>query len=278
MIDFIVIESGGTKSTWAFGSLTDGLINTVETVGLHPQEITPEKTTSLKLLLEELDIVPETKLYFYGAGCSENNKPLLVRFFAQFHLHHIVIRTDLEGACIASLRNNAGYTAILGTGAIAAEYDGKKVVRFTSGLGYLLGDEGSGFDLGKRLLILYYQERLAENIKLDLESYFGGKNQILSKVYDSEGRKNVAGLTRIIHAHKNNPLILSLIKESFHDFHATALKDLAAVQEISFIGSIAFYFQKELTEVLAEYSIAIKQIQPSAIHGLFEYHADSSIK
>lgn len=276
MVDFIVIESGGTKSTWAFGNKNDGLIQTIESVGLHPQELTSEKTSSIQQLLLNVEYNSKTEIYFYGAGCSDINKPLITNFFQLFLMENLSIHTDLEGACIATLKNDSGYTAILGTGAIAAKYDGEKIVRYTSGLGYLLGDEGSGFDLGKRLLNFYFRNQLGENINIEIEKYFGSRNQILQEVYSANGRMKIAGLAKIIHKHKDKEPIKTLIQNAFHDFYTTALKDFDDVKEVSFIGSIAYNFQDDLRAILANYSIHTNKIFEAAISELFEYHFNLS--
>lgn len=278
MVDFIVIESGGTKSTWAFGNYIDGLIEIIESVGLHPQELTQEKSASIKSLLKNIHFKPFTKVFFYGAGCSEVNKPQIINFLKQFSLTNISVRTDLEGACIASLQDKSGYTAILGTGAIAAKFDGKQVVKTTSGYGYLLGDEGSGFDLGKRVLRSYFNGELNKVVAAQVEAYFDGKESILSAVYRNDGRFKVAGLTKIIHENRNLPVIQTIILASFEDFYEQALHKLNDVKEISFIGSIAYYFRDELIEVLSSHAIKIIEIQPSAIRGLFDYHFHLSNK
>lgn len=278
MIDFIVIESGGTKSTWALGSINNGLIQTIETVGLHPQELTPIKKDTIKQLLLGINYSSKTKVFFYGAGCSDINKPLISKFFLQFSLEDISIYTDLEGACIATLNNNPGYAAILGTGAISAQYDGQKVVSFKSGFGYLLGDEGSGFDLGKRLLNLYFNNKLNKDVSNEIENYFGGANQILHVVYSTSGRMKVAGLAQIIHKHKEDRDINKLIHSAFHDFYITALKDFDDLKKVSFIGSIAYYFEEELRFILSKYSIQVDKIFKAAIDELFNFHLNSSKK
>jgi N-acetylglucosamine kinase-like BadF-type ATPase len=272
MTDFVVIESGGSKSSWAFGDYKLGLKYLVETVGLHPQEITQQKTEIIRELLKENGCDSSTIIYFYGAGCGSSNIPLITSYFKQFSIDKLTVKTDLEGACIALLKKSRGYAAILGTGAIAAEFDGEKVIQTYSGLGYLLGDEGSGFDLGKRLLRSYFNSDLPQLLQSQIEDYFEGRQAILTSVYSAHGRFKVAGLAKLIHENKSLPEVNSLIHMAFEDFYEHALRKFHDIQEVSFIGSIAYYFQDELHKVLSQRSIRISAVHPSAIHELFLHH------
>ncbi len=53
------------------------------------------------------------------------------------------------------MRKKKGIVAILGTGSNSGYYNGKKIIRNSPGLGYVLGDEGSGAYLGKKVLQYY---------------------------------------------------------------------------------------------------------------------------
>lgn len=49
-----------------------------------------------------------------------------------------------------ALCGREGMTCNLGTGSFACYYDGKKIAKSSPGIGYILGDEGSGAYLGKK--------------------------------------------------------------------------------------------------------------------------------
>ncbi len=59
---------------------------------------------------------------------------------------------------------NKGIVAILGTGSNSGYYNGKKIVRNSPGLGYVLGDEGSGAYLGKKVLQYYLYKTFDEEL------------------------------------------------------------------------------------------------------------------
>ena len=61
----------------------------------------------------------------------------------------VMVYSDLLAAA-RSLLKNEGIIGILGTGSNLAKYNGDSVIPFSTSLGYILGDEGSGNALGKR--------------------------------------------------------------------------------------------------------------------------------
>ena len=62
----------------------------------------------------------------------------------------IDVETDLMAAARAVCGHEKGIACILGTGSNSCYYNGKKIVKNSPGIGYVLGDEGSGAYLGKK--------------------------------------------------------------------------------------------------------------------------------
>ncbi|MDX1651688.1 MAG: hypothetical protein R3277_04295 [Brumimicrobium sp.] len=270
----IIVESGGTKSSWTFRDPVTRKLITRETVGLHPNEISEEKKGILNEFIAELpDGEIRNEIHFYGAGCEGNDgKTTILNELETYGFRKIHVETDLKAACLAVLGNNPGYAAILGTGAIAAAFDGNDVTKRTSGLGYILGDEGSGFDIGRRLLRSYFYKDLPEEIETEIKNYFHPHEDILHRIYRPDGRKIVAGLSLVAHSFKSEKTVCSLINQAFEDFYIMAILPLGKVRTIGFVGSIAFYFEKELREVLDKHNIEVLKIHQSAIQGLIDLH------
>jgi glucosamine kinase len=59
------------------------------------------------------------------------------------------VRSDVEVAFAAGTEATTGSVLVAGTGAVAARIDGGRLVATAGGHGWLLGDEGSGFWLGR---------------------------------------------------------------------------------------------------------------------------------
>lgn len=62
------------------------------------------------------------------------------------------VTTDLETAFAASSSDGQGLLLLSGTGAVAAAFSGHRIVGRCDGMGWLLGDEGSGTWIGLRAL------------------------------------------------------------------------------------------------------------------------------
>ena len=272
----IVVESGGTKSAWAYLSEDGSNIEVIETVGLHPREINSDKEQIIRDFLKTNSTLQNnSQVYFYGAGCEKiKGKQTISNLFNTLGFENISVDTDLKGACFSLLGNQPGYVGILGTGAVAAQFDGENILRQTSGLGHLLGDEGSGFDIGKRLLNAYFNQKLPEKINEEIESLFSPEKDIIHRVYMPDGRKLIASLTQIVKKHIDQETISSIIDSAFNDYYNTALKQFPNISEINFIGSIAYHFENELTNVLSRQNIAVGKIHQSAIKPLYQYHLE----
>jgi N-acetylglucosamine kinase-like BadF-type ATPase len=60
--------------------------------------------------------------------------------------------TDLDAAFAGATAQRSGSLLLVGTGAVAARFERGRLVRRCDGLGWFLGDEGSGFWLGRAAL------------------------------------------------------------------------------------------------------------------------------
>ncbi|MGB0933676.1 MAG: hypothetical protein ACPGU5_05300 [Lishizhenia sp.] len=266
-----VADSGGTKTKWLFDIDGEHTI-TIETDGLHPKELNDTKFQQLKRLLNTIKI-DEFELHFYGAGCKDpSGKAAMENFLAEIGFKKHFVYSDLLGSCRACLGNKMGNVAILGTGAVGAHYSGDNVVITTSGLGYILGDEGSGFDLGKRLLRLYFDKLLPNLITQKIDAYFQSSDLILTTIYGSAGRKKIAGLAKIVKQYENTTVIRKLIDSSFMDFYKNTIKPLPQLDTIYLTGAVAHFFEDDLRQLLNEQGITVKEIIRNPAEVLLEYH------
>jgi N-acetylglucosamine kinase-like BadF-type ATPase len=265
----IVIESGGTKSTWVFKSEL-GNIESIVTVGLHPQELFSQKQKEIQALIDNQNLAGET-VYFYGAGCeSAEAKTKIIFFLEKLGLKVNQVNTDIYAACLAHLGYEKGVVGILGTGAVAAEFDGEKIVRQTSGLGYILGDEGSGFDIGKRLLQKHFKGELSQEINSAISVYFNHKS-ILHRIHEPDGRMIIAGLTKIVRQYITETAVNDILFEAFTDFGEKALRSIGKDFPVHFIGSVAFYFKEELKEALLKSGFETGGVKKEAVFEVFDF-------
>lgn len=219
----VIADSGSTKTDWCIGnSQTDYRI--VQTPGINPfylstKEISRQITENLFPQLTEKDTV--TELYFYGAGCTPEKACIVADALTECFPHaHVAVESDLSGAARALCGHTKGIACILGTGSNSCEYDGEKIVSNVSPLGYILGDEGSGAVLGKRLVGDCLKKQLPPDLcELLLKEYELTPALILDKVYRQPlANRFLASLTPFLSAHRQRAEIHALLLSCFTDF------------------------------------------------------------
>ena len=164
----LVADSGSTKTDWAFVPTYAGRpemsCRVFSTQGINPFHQSWDVISSV--LMEEL--IPQlpggkemvTSVKFYGSGVRPELEQSMVRQIRKVFpfAEAVEAHSDLLGAARGLCGRNEGLACILGTGANSCLYDGKRIVKNTAALGYILGDEGSGAVLGKRFLHALYMD------------------------------------------------------------------------------------------------------------------------
>ena len=155
-------------------------------------------------------------------------------------------------------------------------YDGQKIVDNIPALGYIVGDEGSGAYLGKRLLQSYFYRALPTEIeKKLLTKHDISKKIMLEKVYHNKGgNKYLASLAKFLIEEKNHPFVKKLIAASFNIFIKRQLLKYKNAKDypIHFIGSIAYYSADILSETLEKNRLQLGKIIQQPIEGLVDFH------
>ena len=96
----------------------------------------------------------------------------------------IEVNHDLMGAARALCGKKKGIACILGTGSNSCYFNGKKVEKNSPGLGYVLGDEGSGSYLGKKVIQYYLYKTFDEDLNNRFEKHYNETHEsILNNVY-----------------------------------------------------------------------------------------------
>ena len=111
-------------------------------------------------------LIVET-VYFYGTGCLNpaNAKIVQKAIKAVFVNAKANVSHDMAGAARALCGNEKGIACNLGTGSFSCFYNGKKIVLDRPGIGYVLGDEGSGAYLGRKVIQYYLYKTFDEELR-----------------------------------------------------------------------------------------------------------------
>ncbi|MEM9931945.1 MAG: ATPase, partial [Bacteroidota bacterium] len=186
MSPFLVIESGATKLSWQLATANKRLANGQQD-GLHPQLVgSAQWQIQLLDLARTLPIAPK-RIFYYGTGCmSTQGRHQVTAYFKKFWQppYELTVETDLLGACRAVCQQSEGLVAILGTGSNTAVYKNERIVQQRGGLGYVLGDEGSGAHLGNNLLKAFLQNELPEPLAHALhQRYHLDRGAVIEALY-----------------------------------------------------------------------------------------------
>ena len=233
------------------------------------------------------ELVPEAQgfdieeVYYYGAGClSEGICSNVSRAIAANipTAKIISVNSDLLAAARALCGNAAGIACIMGTGSNSCYYDGKQIVDNVSPLGFILGDEGSGAVLGKLLVGDVLKKQLPEELcEKFLKEYDLDRMKIIENVYKKPAANRfLASLSPFLIKNIEEPAIHRLVLNAFKAFFVRNIENYSNYKslEVSFVGSVAYYYQEVLKEAAAALDIKVGTIIKSPMEGLLKYHSN----
>jgi len=274
----LIADSGGSKTDWRLLE-TDGTIDQAGTPGFNPyyQPIEDLKKNVHEVLMPRIKH-PVTKIFFYGAGVSSVKNQLTIKsaFLEFFPEAHIEIGWDLLAAARALCGHEPGIACIMGTGSNSCLYDGQNITGNVANLGWILADEGSGANIGRKFLVDYLRERMPEGLRKQFHERFPlTREEFLEKVYQQERPSAfLASFTRFIFQHLKEAYCYELVYNSFAEFYENNVMkyDNYKNLKVHFTGSIAFYFSDILRQVANDKGITVKNILEGPIAGLTLFH------
>jgi|SRR6185437_6035543 len=277
-MSMLIADSGSTKAEWCL--IREGRNKIIETQGASPYFL--NEAQLLELMRNEL--LPGLKkelpdqVFFYGTGCAAPaNRALLKRALKKvFPGAEVEVAHDLTGAGRALCGRTKGVVAILGTGSNSGYYNGQRIVKNSPGLGYVLGDEGSGAYLGRKVLQYYLYHTFDE----ELESKFNHKYHtdaagILDRVYKKPlPNRYIASYAMFLAENRGHFMIENIIEDGLNDFFFNHLCKYPEIWKVPvhFTGSVAYGFQDILKELCNAYKWELGRILRKPMDGLVAYH------
>lgn len=274
----LIADAGSSKTNWSF--ISDKTITPVRlnTPGINPAhddiDVIRSYFSDISISLSESTI---QEINFFGAGCAT---PLLKKTVAQalaeaFPSAFITVESDLVGAARALFGDENGIACILGTGANTGLFVNGRIEMQIPAMGYILGDEGSGFALGKALLNSIFKKQLSFNLQENFfETYNLTLDSLIERVYrQPKPAPFVASFTPFLSKNKDNPEIRNLVIEEFDKFFEKNIKPYSnKTILVGFVGSIAFNFSDLLIESGAKFGVTISKIISDPISALELYY------
>jgi glucosamine kinase len=274
----LIADSGSTKCEWCF--ISNNRKQIIETQGASPYFLNESQIISMirHELLPALNKKKPTHIYFYGTGCAAPaNRAMIKRALTHiFPFAKVEVEHDLTGAARALCGKNKGIVAILGTGSNSGYFNGKKIIRNSPGLGYVLGDEGSGAYLGRKVL----QYFLYKTFDAELHHTFTNKYRlaaadILDAVYKKPlPNRYIASFTMFLSENRGHYMIENIIEDGLWDFfsiHLARYPESGRVP-VYFTGSVSFGFQDILQELCRTFGWQAGNFLAKPMDGLIAYH------
>ncbi|WBV59781.1 ATPase [Chryseobacterium camelliae] len=275
-----IVDSGSTKSDWVILDDFKNVFLKTETIGFNPnfiskELIVPEIENNKSLTSVKNSI---TKIYFYGSGCGvkQNCEIIEEEVGKVFTNAEVIVKEDLTAAAYAAYNGKPTIVCILGTGSNSCYFDGENIKIKLPSLGYLMGDEGSGSAIGKQLVRRFFMQKLPQDLHLEFKNTYDLTiDEALKNMYHTT-RPNayLANFNKFVVERKDHPYFRKMIFDemmSFFDYQVLPYEE-SKDAEISFIGSIAYYYENILRSAAAELHLNVGQIVQKPIESLVDYH------
>ncbi|MEO8068229.1 MAG: hypothetical protein ABI599_11105 [Flavobacteriales bacterium] len=287
MPDFLelIADVGGSSSRWALlaengnavrlsggHAVLPGFNPTVQSSGAFVEVLKATLRDALPAGAE-LD-----KLVVYGAGCGTDERKQRMRSALAniVPANEVVIETDLLGAARGLCADAPGLVLILGTGMNAGWFDGTVLQTPMPSLGWVLGDEGSGADIGKRLLA----DAVHGAIPPSLMPVVFGKDSLLASEAlalisaSASPSSAVAFYAGKLTTLEGEGYVRDLLADRFAALGSLLRKYFGsrAPCSISATGGIANGYSAMLRTSLAAFGFEIRKVEADPMEGLIAWH------
>lgn len=273
----IIADSSSTRTEWA---LVDGdtIVEHAFTQGLNPY-FQSRRDISHSIRLEIPDAFFKRRwshIYFYGAGCAnlDKRKVMEASLIAQFKTP-ATVESDLLGAARGLLVRERGIACILGTGSNSCLYDGSQIVKSVRSAGFILGDEGSGAQLGKMFVSDCLKNIAPTELKEEFYARFGiNPDAIMNVVYTQPfPNRSLSTYSFFLAKHLDNDYVVDLITRNIRAFFDRNIVQYDYQNEpIAFVGLVAYTYADILKSIAAEFGVEINKIVRNSMPGLLDYH------
>ena len=158
---YLGIDGGGTKTEFALGDDRGNILARLRLGATNPNDVGFD--AAFATLKKGIDMVcagtPFSQISAFAGlagGSSIENQPKIAEFLSEFGFCKVANHNDAQNALAAALDGEDGVMVIMGTGSIAYAQSGNEMHRI-GGYGYLFGDAGSGFAIGREVILAAFQ-------------------------------------------------------------------------------------------------------------------------
>jgi N-acetylglucosamine kinase-like BadF-type ATPase len=251
----IIADSGGTKTSWAI--IANNHVFEIETSSFHVNQLDNQLTSNfINLFRQLINNYPNNEFHFFGAGClNPTNKSITESFFQSIGLKKIHVKSDLIGAGQALFNDKEGIVGILGTGSVAIHYNDQKILKLIGGLGYLIGDEGSGYYFGKKILYELLNHKLEMKLSKAFHEILGSKDEIMNEVYGKNSKSFIGSIAEKISSFSQQEIIQQIHRDNLQIYIENLYNSFDTSLPIGIIGSYGYNNQTLINELFQNKNI-----------------------
>lgn len=274
----LIADSGATKTEWCL--IKGNRKQTIFTQGISPYFLDTDQITDLleKELKPVIKKIQVDEVYYYGTGCAnpDNVRSVKKALKKVLNAPKTEVTHDLMAAARSLCGKEKGIACILGTGSNSCYFDGKKIVKNSPGLGYVLGDEGSGAYLGKKVIQYYLYNTFDEELRARFDASFTTTaTEILENVYKKPlPNRYLAGYARFLAENRGHYMIENILEDGINDFFFNHLCKYSEIWKVPvhFTGGVSFGFSDVIKELCNSYEFELGRVTQNPMTGLIEYH------
>ncbi|WP_454803531.1 N-acetylglucosamine kinase [Mucilaginibacter phyllosphaerae] len=275
----LVADSGSSKTDWLL-AIPGKENRAFKSAGLNPYFLTEKEIA--KIIQEQVpDMVTLandiTEIYFFGAGCSSPDRHEIVSnaISSLIPNAYVSVDSDLLASAYATCGHEKGFCCVLGTGSNISFFDGENIHDGQHGLGYALGDEGSGTWFGKALVTDYLYGNMPDDINEKFKTKYNlTKEDVIVNVYQT-GRPNsyLAAFSKFLTDIRESEYGQTIIQRGLQEFVDTNIKSYLQYNKYKshFVGSIAYVFANELKFICTQNDVHVGKIIRQPINDLLEF-------
>ena len=277
----LIADSGATKTQWGCVNRDGTGRHDFFSQGYNPNYISGEDIVAdiRANLPQGFDTDAVEAIYFYGAGVTPMQYPFVEKCLRTVFgkAGEVFIAMDTLASCRALLQREPGFSAILGTGANSCLYDGCNEGLNVDSCGFILGDEGSGGYLGKRLITDFIRCNMPEAVYKIVGKELGHSNEELLDIIYTKPFPNrfCAQYAKFIGEHLDfDPYFPALVEDAFTKFFQRIVTHYPDYTKYSFnaVGSVAYHFRPILEKVVKRFGMKMGVILKAPMDGLVKYH------
>jgi glucosamine kinase len=275
----LIADSGSTKAEWC---VLDGRKKKkIITHGMSPYFLGQAEIQSVieKELKPKMKNILPAEIFYYGTGCSNPVNAGMIKRALQntFPGSAVFVDHDLMGAARALCGREKGIACILGTGSNSCYYNGKKIVKNSPGLGFILGDEGSGANLGIKTIQYYlYNTFDPDLMERFIAKYNTSSAEILEAVYKKPlPNRYLAQYAAFLAENRGHYMVENIIEDSFNNFFFNHICKYSESWKmpIHFTGSVAYGFRDVLKDLCGSYELQLGKVMKNPMDGLIKFHS-----